>query len=94
MGIVRYANRWRVFLSGYDNWRLLLAEVNKMAYLRTYLRDHTEAAQRRSLHHAQRWLIHTIHRGEDRGSGTYYFDQGWTSSYPETTGYIVPTLLR
>ena len=46
------------------------------------------------MHHGTRWLIHSINRGSDRGSGTYYHHSGWTSAYPETTGYIIDTLLR
>jgi hypothetical protein len=31
---------------------------------------------------------------ENEGMGTYYITDGWTSPYPETTGYIIPTLSR
>ena len=94
MGVVRYANTVASFLTSYNNWRILLAEFNKRVYLRTYLEQHTTKDQLRSLHHGVRWLLHSMALGSDRGSGTYYFTTGWTSSYPETTGYIIPTLLR
>ena len=94
MGAWRYVNNWRKFLERYDHWRMLLAEVNKLAYLKTYVREHDELAQKKSLHHGVRWLIESMKSGENAGSGTYYFNSGWTSSYPETTGYIIPTLLR
>jgi folate-dependent phosphoribosylglycinamide formyltransferase PurN len=32
--------------------------------------------------------------GDDGVSGRYFLNQGWSSSYPETTGYIIPTFLR
>jgi folate-dependent phosphoribosylglycinamide formyltransferase PurN len=32
--------------------------------------------------------------GDGGVSGRYDLSRGWTSSYPETTGYIVPTLLK
>ena len=31
--------------------------------------------------------------GVDRGLGSFHLVRGWGASYPETTGYIVPTLL-
>jgi len=94
MGAIRYIQNWQKFLTNYDNVRLLLAELNKMVYLRSYIEHQREEDRNKAMHHAAKWLIHSINRGTDRGSGTYYFNQGWTSAYPETTGYIVPTLLR
>src|SRR5262252_378034 len=32
--------------------------------------------------------------GDGGVSGRYHLRLGWTSSYPETTGYIIPTLLK
>lgn len=49
-------------------------------------RDHIEAAAR--------WLAAAQDAMTDGGNcGRYSLEQGWTSSYPETTGYLVPTLL-
>jgi folate-dependent phosphoribosylglycinamide formyltransferase PurN len=40
------------------------------------------------------WLERAHDAGGDGGvSGRYLLGKGWTSSYPETTGYIIPTLL-
>ena len=38
--------------------------------------------------------LFTLEQGSTAGCGTYYFNSGWTSDYPETTGYIIPSLLR
>lgn len=38
------------------------------------------------------WLLRA--KRADGGMGTYYITDGWTSPYPETTGYIIPTLSR
>ena len=44
---------------------------------------------------AAEWLERAQSTTGDGGvSGRYRLDSGWTSSYPETTGYIVPTFLR
>jgi hypothetical protein len=43
---------------------------------------------------AAAWLGRAQDVGRDGGVvGRYRFDRGWTSSYPETTGYIVPTFI-
>lgn len=45
------------------------------------------------LHDAIAWLEKAIN-SEDGGFRTWYYNGGWTSSYPETSGYIIPTLLE
>jgi len=40
------------------------------------------------------WLLRAQEAQADGGFSTWYIDRGWTSSYPETTGYIVPALLE
>jgi len=94
MGALAYSQRWAAFFKKYDHWRYFFAEWNKVVYLKSYRKHHPVGALEKSLHHGIRWLIHSITQGPDRGSGTYYHHSGWTSSYPETTGYIIPSLLR
>jgi len=44
---------------------------------------------------AAAWLGRAQDAGGDGGvAGRYQLRHGWTSSYPETTGYIIPTFLR
>jgi hypothetical protein len=41
---------------------------------------------------AMRWLCHAQDVAQDGGvAGWYSFVKGWSPSYPETTGYIIPT---
>lgn len=41
------------------------------------------------------WLYRAQDSGSDRGvSHSYRIGRGWLPSYPETTGYIIPTLLN
>lgn len=41
------------------------------------------------------WLYRAQDAGNDRGvSHSYEIGKGWLPSYPETTGYIIPTLLN
>ena len=49
--------------------------------------DHTEA-----LEAAVGYLLRAQQRGSDAGLGSYHLTQGWGASYPETTGYAIPTL--
>ncbi len=41
-----------------------------------------------------KWLLHAQDEKIDGGFRTYYLDKQWTSSYPETSGYIIPVLLE
>lgn len=51
-------------------------------------------ADREHLLSAAQWLCMAQDVTGDGGvAGRYYFDRGWSSSYPETTGYILPTFL-
>ena len=72
MGVAAYVRRWHSFLGKYDHWRYLFAEWNNRLYLKSYLKHHSDTDKERSMHHGARWLIHSINRGADRGSGTYY----------------------
>jgi len=56
--------------------------------------DQTDSSDRRHWEAAAAWLAAAQDSQSDGGfSGRYKLMTGWTSSYPETTGYIVPTLL-
>ncbi|MFN3952281.1 MAG: hypothetical protein ACK4KT_07765 [Thermaurantimonas sp.] len=39
------------------------------------------------------WLLYNQSQSEDAGFATYDFSKGWTSSYPETSGYIAESFL-
>lgn len=48
----------------------------------------------RHLEEAAAWLLRAQAATPDDGiSGGYAFEDGWIASYPETTGYTIPTLL-
>ena len=47
-----------------------------------------------SLNDAINWLLHSNSNSDDDGMGSFHLNNGWTSSYPETTGYIITTLLN
>jgi rhamnogalacturonyl hydrolase YesR len=66
--------------------RLLISDAIGRRHRRLPLPWHVaEAAQ---------WLLRAQQATPDDGvSGAYSFEDGWVASYPETTGYIIPTLL-
>lgn len=41
-----------------------------------------------------KWLMTAQEQGSDDGIPSFHLVHGWGSSYPETTGYIIPSLLR
>jgi hypothetical protein len=52
------------------------------------------STDRDALAGAAAWLVRAQDANRDGGiSGRYRLSSGWSSSYPETTGYTVPTLL-
>lgn len=40
-----------------------------------------------------RWLLRSIERGEGGSCAHFSIALGWSKPYPETTGYLIPTLL-
>lgn len=56
--------------------------------------DELGLTDREHLEAAAAWLARAQDAQRDGGvSGRYHLGRGWSSSYPETTGYIVPTML-
>lgn len=56
---------------------------------RTYGREERAAAREAAV----RWLLRAQEATGDMGFATHRLVEGWTSTYVETTGYIIPTLL-
>jgi hypothetical protein len=84
---LKRAARYRAWVSGHP------------AFLLSQTFDHERNARRGfsdddHLCAAAQWLAAAQDSQSDGGvAGRYQLDRGWTSSYPETTGYIVPTFL-
>jgi hypothetical protein len=84
---LKRAVRYRAWVSGHP------------AFLLSQSFDHERNARRGftdedHLRAAAQWLAAAQDSQSDGGiAGRYQLGRGWTSSYPETTGYIVPTFL-
>ena len=50
------------------------------------------AARKDALRAAIDYLMRAQEQSNDDGIGSYHLVDGWSASYPETTGYIIPTL--
>jgi len=65
-------------------------------YISDLFRRHSDlGSDIRHLNSAVAWLKRAQDVTNDGGvSGVYSFSKGWRTSYPETTGYIIPTFLK
>jgi len=60
-----------------------------------WLAPRTAGERNRHLREAVAWIYRAQDATPDRGvSHSYRLGKGWALSYPETTGYIIPTLLN
>jgi hypothetical protein len=92
--LARYSQSFYKILSD-KAWRtLFFSEVNKRTYINAYCGRVKIEDKERGLRLAMDWLKNSQQATADGGFSTYYLKDGWTSSYPETSGYIVPTILR
>jgi hypothetical protein len=92
--LLRYSKEFSHILTSPSNRRLFFSEVNKRVYLNAYCSKIGRTEKERALRLAFDWFQHNQDAMQDAGFGTYYLSKGWTSSYPETSGYIVPSLLN
>ena len=88
-------NRWpaRTFKLSFLQKNRLYLPAHLSAYLQDVLRMKPRGADlRASLQAAMDWLISAHDNGRGGVSGYYSFATGWNAPYPETTGYIIPTM--
>ena len=58
------------------------------------VKTYSAAEVQQSLQKAASWLMAAQKANQDGGMGSYHLINKWSSSYPETTGYIIPTLIQ
>jgi uncharacterized protein YyaL (SSP411 family) len=72
--------------------------LHRTSHLKRIIADRCELvgavpAPEQSLENTMKWIRASFKATNDGGSSAYYLlGQGWKASYPETTGYIIPTL--
>jgi uncharacterized protein YyaL (SSP411 family) len=57
-------------------------------------KTYTEDERADAMQKAVNWLLHSQSCMKDDGFGSYHIINKWSSSYVETSGYIVPTLMN
>jgi hypothetical protein len=72
-------------------WERTYYEKPTFKESREYKVDNNQLAK--SLYMAVEWLLRAQFNMPDYGFGSFRIGKGWTTSYPETTGYIIPTLM-
>jgi len=65
----------------------------KKDFLR-HIRASSAEQKKQALDKAASWLMAAQKANDDGGMGSYHLVNKWSSSYPETTGYIIPTLIE
>lgn len=77
--------------------RFVLEDVKRFLMKKdVFHQDFTFSAKEKkeALDKAAGWLISAQKANDDGGMGSYHLVNKWSSSYPETTGYIIPTLIK
>lgn len=101
--LLRYAKFFSYSLFKSEVRKIVFGDVKRF-YFGTYIRNNTtinpwseniyhEQQREAGLEAAVNWLLQAQKAMTDSGMGSYHLIHGWTSSYVETTGYIVPSLL-
>ena len=91
----------------YSRYFLLTLFSAKAAYLfkelygyylrgnRYFANKHVDPRHRKlAMARAVSWLLHAQKSTPDDGMGSFHLVNKWSASYPETSGYIIPTLLQ
>jgi hypothetical protein len=77
--------------------KFVLHDINRFLLNKDVFRqvkDYSASEKKQALDNATRWLITAQKANHDGGMGSFHLINNWTSSYPETTGYIIPTLIE
>lgn len=78
-----------------DNRSVLIQQIGRPWHVPRLakVREHTPERIEAAIERAITWLVTANEKMVDGGFGSYQMASGWTTSYPETSGYIIPTLL-
>jgi len=77
--------------------RFVLDDVKRFIMKKDVFRQdfsYSAKDKKEALDKAAGWLISAQKANDDGGMGSYHLVNKWSSSYPETTGYIIPTLIK
>jgi len=76
--------------------KYVIHDVNRFLMRKDFLKqdfNYSDEQRKEALDRAINWLITAQKTNSDGAMGSYHLINKWSSSYPETTGYIIPTLI-
>ncbi len=79
-----------------DDRKVLINDVGRYIFKKDVfgkIPEFTAMEREKSLEEAIGWLLQAQQRMKDDGMGSYKLGANWSASYPETTGYIISTLI-
>ncbi|MBA3900427.1 MAG: glycoside hydrolase family 127 protein [Bacteroidetes bacterium] len=89
-----YAQNFSAIAASSNERSLLLEELKRFSSGKIFKSNFTSLERRIAAEKAVNWLLLSQKNMKDNGIGSYHLVNGWSSSYPETTGYIIPTLIE
>jgi Prenyltransferase and squalene oxidase repeat len=93
--LIRYSYYFSVTVFKRRERRLLWRDLNAYFLSKEWKKKtFSKSEKENALHSAANWLLHNQHFNSDAGFSTYYIAEGHTSSYPETSGYIIDSLFN
>ena len=90
----RYFNYFTITLFARKERGIVMRDLFSYYFTKSFQKQiHSAEKKKLALEKAIGWLLQAQHSTSDKGFATYRIIEGWTSSYPETSGYILPTML-
>ena len=77
--------------------KIVLEDINRYQFNPTVflkIPEYTREDLNKALSESMEWLLYAQKKTDDGGVSSYHMAKGWSSSYPETSGYIIPGLLN
>ncbi|HTB05532.1 MAG TPA: hypothetical protein VK806_01180 [Bacteroidia bacterium] len=102
--LLRYAKNFSISLLFTGERKIVLKDFRRFSLGRKVINNqvinpwsdktYNEEERSEALTKAVNWLLHSQNSMSDDGFGSYHIINKWTTSYVETSGYIIPTLLK
>ncbi|HET6243538.1 MAG: hypothetical protein H0V01_03950 [Bacteroidetes bacterium] len=92
--LLTYSENFVKSFASANTRNLLLNEIGR--YYQNSLSDKTVSSQEKeeAVVKAVNWLLESQENMKDAGFGSYHLVKEYSSSYPETSGYIIPSLME
>ena len=97
--VLQYASQFSAIILRKKKRSFLVDHLYRKKHLAESARQKSSEKERKekvdaALKRAIGWLMFAQDATEDGGFASYHLTKGWSTTYPETTGYIIPTLIE